>query len=122
MELFRNRATATPAEDIVAAEYLRITPKEKEIITTPNLAAQAQFWGGLVDVEKVSVFLHKSQLDYNQLRDLLKLTFINPALDSNIVHSDASCDTKQKTISNLAAKLDKINRFLRLWRKTKWKM
>jgi hypothetical protein len=123
MEAFRNKATNTPVDHIVAGEYLRLSPKEKDIITTPNVGAQAQFWGGLVDIDKVSAFLHKSQLEYKQLRDLLRLKFINPALDSQIVHGDATCDTEQKTISNLTvAKLDNINRFLRLWKKTKWQM
>ncbi len=123
MEVFRNRATSTPGDDARAAEYLRLSPKEKDIITTPNIGAQAQFWGGLADIEKVSVFLHKSQLDYKQLRDLLRLKFVNAALDSQIVHADATCNTKEKTISNLtAAKLDNINRFLRLWRKMGWNM
>lgn len=123
MEVFRNRATSTPGEETVAGEYFRLSPKEKDIIVTANVGGQTQFWNGLVDINKVSVFLHKSGLTYKQLRDLLRLKFINPLADAKIVHTDSSCDTEQKTISNLTtSKLDRINRFLRLWRKTKWQM
>lgn len=123
METFRNVATASPTTEAIAAEYLGLSPTDRNIITTPNTAAQTQFWGGLVDIDKVSVFLQKSELEYKQLRDLLKTSFINPLSDSDIVHSDASCDTKHKKISNLTStKLDNINRFLRLWRKTGWQM
>ncbi|MDQ3682406.1 MAG: neuraminidase-like domain-containing protein [Bacteroidota bacterium] len=119
MEAFRNDTTATPADEEVAGEYLGLSPTERDIITIPNAAAQTQFWGGLVDIDRVSVFLHKSQLEYKQLQELLRSKFVNPASDSKIVHTDTSCDTEQKKISNFTNdKLDRINRFLRLWRKT----
>ncbi|MDB5200365.1 MAG: hypothetical protein JWO92_2328 [Chitinophagaceae bacterium] len=123
MEVFKNKVTSLPGANETAGEYIGLSPIERNIITTPNVPAQNQFWGGLVDIDKVSVFLHKSELTYKQLRELLRTKFINPTSDSDIVHSDSSCDTEQKRISNLTtAKLDRINRFLRLWRKTGWQM
>lgn len=123
MQYFRNKTTSTPSADEVAKEYFALSPKDRDIIVTPNVGAQSSYWGGLTDIDKVSVFLIKSQLDYKQLRDLLRLKFINPLSDADIVHSDTTCDTEQKNISNLTTtRLDRINRFLRLWRKTEFKM
>lgn len=123
MEVFRNKLTSTPVDEETAAEYLGLSPKDRNIITSPNPVAQAQFFGGLVNIDKVSVFLHKSELEYKQLRELLRTKFVNPASDSAIVHTDTSCNTEQKKISNLTNdKLDRINRFIRLWRKTGWQM
>ena len=72
----------------------------------------------------VKNFLQKTGLEYNDLLALLDLKFINPTGDIVIHHLDASCDTDQKVIQILdAAKLDRIHRFLRLWRKLNgWKM
>ncbi|MEO8173373.1 MAG: neuraminidase-like domain-containing protein, partial [Sediminibacterium sp.] len=123
METFRNQTTVTPTDVEIAAEFLELSSSDENIIVSANPAAQSTFWGGLIGLEKVSVFLQRSQLEYPQLLDLLKLTFINPLTDSKILHLDTTCDTEQKTISNLDAnKLDRINRFLRLWRKTGWQM
>ena len=72
----------------------------------------------------VKNFLQKTGLEYNELLALLDLKFINPAGDIAVHHLDPSCDTDKKVIQVLdAAKLDRIHRFLRLWRKLKgWKM
>ncbi|MDF2866749.1 MAG: 5-hydroxyisourate hydrolase, partial [Gammaproteobacteria bacterium] len=69
-------------------------------------------------------FLQKTRLEYNELLSLLDLKFINPTGDITVHHHDSSCDTGQKFIQNLdLPKLDRIHRFLRLWRKLKgWKM
>src|SRR5664279_1821631 len=55
---------------------------------------------------------------------LLDLKFINTAGDMVVHHLDPSCDTDKKLIEGLdAPKLDRIHRFLRLWRKLDdWKM
>ena len=73
----------------------------------------------------VKTFLRKTGLDYEQLLTLLDLAFINSSSTSPlyIEHRDGSCDTDKKVIHNLdAATLDRIHRFLRLWRKLGWKM
>src|SRR5262249_4640729 len=57
---------------------------------------------------------------YNELLALLDLKFINPTGDITIHHLDPSCDTDKKVIQVLdPVKLDRIHRFLRLWRKLK---
>jgi hypothetical protein len=76
----------------------------------------------------VKTFLLKTGLDYDELLTLLDLPFTNPKTQAGvprlqIEHGDGSCDTDKKLIGGLdAAGLDRIHRFLRLWRKLGWKM
>ena len=99
------------------------------LVADPTVPGQQAVWGEtgagwLNAVANVKTFLRKTGLEYNELLALLDLKFINSAGDITIHHLDASCDTDQKTIEVLdAAKLDRIHRFLRLWRKLQgWKM
>jgi hypothetical protein len=130
-------APNNPTDGDIAAEYFAIssdaaaTIDEKRLIlvAAPTVAAQQAVWGEtganwLTVVGNVKNFLQKTGLEYNELLALLDLKFINPAGDVAINHLDASCDTDQKVIQVLdATKLDRIHRFLRLWRKLPaWKM
>lgn len=135
------RGTAVPnnpTDGEVAAEYFGISADpgaafdEKRLILEVNATAagQQEVWGEpgnaawLDTVGSVNTFLLKTGLEYNDLLALLDLEFINPAGDIAVHHLDASCDTEQKVIQVLdEQKLDRIHRFLRLWRKLKdWKM
>ncbi len=132
-----NAAPNNPTDGEIAAEYFGIGVKpppaidEKRLILVENATEQGQqtVWGEsktdwLNEVAKVKTFLGKTGLEYNELLALLDLKFINPTGDIKIHHQDASCDTKLKDIEALdVTKLDRIHRFLRLWRKLKgWKM
>jgi hypothetical protein len=139
MRTFQGSAAPNnPTEGDIAAEYFGISisanptdPSEKNLILVADsaIAVQQIIWGEtsanwLDTVANVKNFLDKINLTYNDLLALLDLKFINPNGDITIQHLDASCDTDKKVIQNLdAAKLDRIHRFLRLWRKLKnWKM
>jgi len=127
-----------PSDGEIAAEYFGVSAEpetafdEKRLILTPNTtnAGQQAVWGepgdaGWLDtVGNVETFLRKTGLEYNELLALLDLQFINPTGDIVVHHLDASCDTCQKVIQTLDVyKLDRIHRFLRLWRKLEdWKM
>lgn len=126
-----------PGEGEIAAEYFGISVDaaaafdEKRLIleTDATLAGQQAAWGEtgadwLDRVGNVRNFLAKTGLEYNELLALLDLEFINLVGDIVIHHLDASCDTDKKVIQVLdAAKLDRIHRFLRLWRKLEgWRM
>jgi hypothetical protein len=130
-------APSNPTEGDIAAEYFAISAdagvasNEKQLILVADagVAGQQEVWGeqggGWLDaVGNVKTFLDKIGLEYNDLLALLDLDFINPARDIGVVHLDASCDLDKKSIEVLDAdKLDRIHRFLRLWRKLKgWKM
>ena len=132
------RGPADPTDGEIAAEYFGISADpaaafdEKRLILVADatVAGQQEVWGetgnaGWLDtVGNVKTFLRKTGLEYNELLALLDLKFINPVGDIVIKHPDPSCDTDKKTIQVLdEPKLDRIHRFLRLWRKLKgWKM
>ncbi|RPJ61520.1 MAG: hypothetical protein EHM23_06595, partial [Acidobacteria bacterium] len=122
-----------PTDGDIGAEYFGVScDAEKDLILSadPSVAGQQAVWGEagnagwLNKLKVVKTFLHKSGLEYNELLALLDLRFINPGHDAVIQHLDASCNTGKKVISGLdAARLDRIHRFLRLWRKLSgWKM
>lgn len=130
-------APDNPTDGDIAAEYFRISTddavasNEKRLILVADAsdAGQQEVWGEqggnwLVAVGNVKNFLRKTGLEYNELLTLLDLKFVNHARDIAIVHQDASCDLDKKSLEVLSAeKLDRIHRFLRLWRKLKgWKM
>jgi hypothetical protein len=140
-ELMRTlRGSAAPNNSTdrdVAAEYFGISANpaaaidEKRLILVMDttIAGQQAVWGEtgagwLGAVGNVKNFLQKTGLEYNDLLALLDLKFINPTGDIIVRHLDASCDTDKKVIESLdAAKLDRIHRFLRLWRKlTDWQV
>jgi Tc toxin complex TcA C-terminal TcB-binding domain/Neuraminidase-like domain len=131
-------APNNPSDGDIAAEYFGISCDtaaafdEKRIILIADAAPAAQqiLWGEqgnagwLNTVANVKTFLNKTALEYEQLLALLDLKFINPAGDIVVDHLDGSCDTDKKVLAALdATKLDRIQRFLRLWRKLDgWKM
>lgn len=137
-------APNNPSDGDIAAEYFNISTDpgalfdEKRLILSTDLtdAGQKLIWGEsnpatwLATIANVNVFLKKTGLEYNELLALLDLAFINPTGDITIVSDDSSCDTAKKTITGLDTegvdkrqKLDRIHRFLRLWRKLSgWKM
>jgi len=134
------RGTTAPynlTDGDIATEYFSISADpaaafdEKRLILVADTTTSGQkvVWGEsganwLSTVGNVKNFLQKTGLEYTELLQLLDLKFINPTNDIVIQHLDPSCDTDQKVIQVLdATKLDRIHRFLRLWRKLKnWKM
>jgi len=132
-------APNNPTDGEIAAEYFGISAEpaaafdEKRLISVadPTVAGQQAVWGTTgnagwlnpapdddASVANVKTFLRKTGLEYAELLALLDLPFINPAGDITIQHLDASCDTSKKVIQGLnELKLDRVHRFLRLWRK-----
>lgn len=132
-------AIITGAPNNIPISYERFTFDEKELILIADAtsAGQQTVWGetgnanwldatGTVSksICIVKNFLQKTRLEYNELLALLDLKFINPADDIVVHHLDGTCDTARKVIAPLdVTKLDRIHRFLRLWRKLKgWRM
>ena len=143
MEKFRNISNLNnkkPDDAAIAAEYFNISVYEKGIITKDeaNKTAQERYWGfdAVKDVvwqdpaalnQAVSVrnFMDRSQLSYNEVLELLLVQFVNPAgaSQSDIVRPVDSCSTDVQQVNNLTfVRLDLMHRFLRLWRRTGWKM
>ncbi|MBN1199860.1 MAG: hypothetical protein JXA23_10950, partial [Bacteroidales bacterium] len=72
----------------------------------------------------MDLFLNQANLDYHQLYELMQVKFINPDGDqSQILLSADDCDTRTQKLNRMSPpRLDRIHRFLRLWRHTPWKM
>jgi hypothetical protein len=122
MEVFRNGTTSASDLD-VAAERIDIAHAEQDFIFTAHPELQATYWGSTASMTKVNVFLDRTGLEYADMLRLLSLKFINPAGAIRVNHLDNSCDTAQKELTSLDDNaLDRIHRFLRLWRKLGWKM
>jgi peptidoglycan hydrolase-like protein with peptidoglycan-binding domain len=133
METFQdisNNAAKVPDDVAIAAEYFGISSFEKELIITPkqNAGDQNTYWGFDTTQAKVSVTSMKdrSKLSYNELLELLLVRFVNdPAVAnrSEIERPSDSCNTGDQQVNNLSvARFDLMHRFLRLWRRTGWKM
>jgi peptidoglycan hydrolase-like protein with peptidoglycan-binding domain len=133
METFQdisNPAAKVPDDASIAAEYFGISEYEKKLITTPHQTSPAQdvYWGFDTTQTSVAVreLMSRTKLSYNELLELLLVRFINnPALPtrSEIVRPVDSCDTSLQSVNNLTiVKFDLMHRFIRLWRKTGWKM
>jgi len=136
------RGAATPgnsSDNDVATEYFSISADpaaafdEQRLILKDDVtvAGQQEIWGEtgnaawLNRVGTVKYFIQKTGLEYNELLALLDLKFINPRGDIAINYSDdPGCDTSRQFIQTLdPKKLDRIHRFLRLWRKLRsWEM
>lgn len=118
----------SPEDFAVAADALGIADEERKLIVTPDPDNQYVFWntGAATVVNEMKVLdtlLTKSELTYEQLVELLKQSWVNPSDVMFIQHLDSTCDTQQKHIANLSTlALDRIHRFLRLWRATGWSM
>jgi hypothetical protein len=117
MTLFRGTdAPNNPSAVDIVAERLGIAKGEQDLI----------FVAGEVDVPApftVDAFLTRTGLEYADLLRLLSLKSVNPNGAIEIEHTDSSCDTVKKNLTGLDRQsMDRIHRFLRLWRKLGWEM
>ncbi|WP_308636277.1 Tc toxin subunit A-related protein [Paenibacillus silvisoli] len=114
----------------IAGEYFGMSTHEAKLITTKESANDklTSYWGFDASLANISVaeFMRKSRLDYAQLLDLLAVRWINPSGDANplvIERPNATCNTEEQKLVHLTVdRLDKLHRFLRLWRRTGWAM
>lgn len=142
------QVSGSPADINIAAERLGLTDKERDLIATPRpqISDQELYWntpshwdtdpviyGNILEyMKRVDHFLDKTGLTYNEMVLLLSLTFIDPEQKLFILHhyDDPSAanpvlssDTAKKEIAGLdILALDRIHRFLRLQKKTGWKL
>ena len=150
METFRkNGENPTPSDLVLASEYLGLTTKEQEIITDSSPSEPWLYWGlqevatipdptdqgelisgNWVDLLcSIPVFLEHSGLSYKELDELLNTRFVNPGRfapesyqpEIKVCFEDSFCNIETATITNLNPEvLNKIHRFVRLWRKIGW--
>ena len=142
-----DNVTLSPGELQIDCAWLGVTDIERQIVTGTLPGKQPwQFWG-LADtgnnipnpenpsdpaenvtgtwievLSSVNVMLHRTGLTYKELLQLLDMKYINPTgsifiLDTADANA-ANCDTSKFTISHLTEDgLNRMHRFIRLWRK-----
>lgn len=150
-----DNTTLAPANLQIDAAWLGINEAERKIITgTFTGKTSWDFWGLNQNennlphpdtptdttthitgtwtsvLSNVSVMLHRTGLKYKELLQLLDMMYINPTksifINDNADSNAANCDTTKFSIVGLTTDaLDRIHRFLRLWRKlgcTMWEL
>ncbi len=133
MEAFQDKSDSNnkkPDDAAIAAEYFNISTKENDLIVTQRQTAvdQNKYWGFNTTQTSipVSLFMKRTKLSYYESLELLLVKFVNdPAAPpvSKIERPIDTCDTALQAVINLTLpKFDLMHRFIRLWRKTGWKM
>ena len=120
----------SPAVILRAAERLGLTDMERKTIVGEPLMPPRQpedFWGGtpVAALATVQTLLDRSGLRYAEMEELLATGFVNPAASVTIsAAADApvdTCDPTQLQINGLTDEvLDRLHRFVRLWRRLGW--
>ena len=112
-----------------AAEYLGLTALEREIITDAEDDPLHRLWGfdnqgelnQFVSNRNAAQLLDRSGLTYEELTSLLDVPYINPSGNLRIRFEGTDCILENATIANLnSGALDRIHRFVRLWRRQSW--
>jgi hypothetical protein len=100
---------------------------ERDLVVEPGHRPLAEVWGSpdpVADLAVVADFLQATGLDYDGLLQLLACRWPrggHPAL--GIADRNNGCDTTAQRLTGLTTRvLDRIHRFLRLWRRTGWAM
>lgn len=135
METYQNGANL-PSDKEIAAAYFGIPSQELPFILNslvqflpisgPSLG---EIWGFNSHIPmtvtgnsvKVLIFLKVTELSYEQLLELLQLSFINTGATIQIDRPVESCALELQTVTNLTeVDFDRIHRFVRLWHHTNW--
>lgn len=119
-----------PSDEEIDAERLELSSAEWLILAGPS-REEWPHWGYAsatpngtdykADLSVVSNFLERAGLGYDQLLDLLHTRYVNRDGGLSIVGSPSNTDLM--TIKGLTdATLNRVHRFLRLWRNRGWTM
>lgn len=135
METYQNDANL-PSDKEIAAAYFGIPSQELPFILNSMVQllpvsgpSLGEIWGFTTHApmtatgNSVSVlaFLKVTQLSYEELLELLQLSFINTGATIQINRPVESCALDLQIVTNLTeVDLDRIHRFVRLWHHTNW--
>jgi len=112
----------------VAAERLGMAPHEADLVTNTNFVSAATAWNIAspeTAIAPVPAFLQAAAITYESLIELLEVSWIQGGLNISIQGISDTCDTSIQAISPSpldAGFMDRAHRFLRLWRRTGYKM
>ena len=109
----------------IAAARFGVSPAEAPLVTTPNAQPLAAVWNTaapVTDLAVVAAFLQVAQIEYDALLQLLDCVWPRDGGAAITISGAAdSCDTSVQRVVGLdAGKLDRLHRFLRVWRRTGW--
>src|SRR5262245_41994454 len=119
----------SPVVVSLAAERLGLTDTERKIIVGEPLVPprhQSDFWGStpVAELSTVQAVLDRSGLNYAELDSLISTWFINPdkAVTISVIGPAVdTCNTNRLQITGLTAGvLERMHRFVRLWRRLGW--
>jgi hypothetical protein len=130
LSAFQNRAVVpmVPTDTAIAAAWFALNPAAAAIITGADPARQPEFWvfaapNELVPEASVQVLLARADITYTDLSDLMATRFVNNVAPLSAFAPEFECDLFERRVTNLTLdRLDRMNRFLRLWRATGWRM
>jgi hypothetical protein len=124
--------TPTAAEQAaVAAERLGLAPHDLDLVANPDFITAPVAWNitlpavPAVVLAAVPTFLGAASLTYESLLELLRVRWVQGALGIRIQGIDDTCDTSIQTLAPApldAGFLDRAHRFLRLWRRSGYRM
>jgi hypothetical protein len=115
----------------VAAERFAMPPHDVDLVANANFINANLAWNipaaqnpsnALVPVPS---FLQAALLSYEQLLELLQVAWVKGNINLTLEGVDDTCDTSIQSLSPApldAGLLDRAHRFLRLWRRTGYKM
>ncbi|MGB4069894.1 MAG: neuraminidase-like domain-containing protein [Nitrospira sp.] len=117
-----------PGRSAISAERLGMSSAQWKIVTGADSRPVWKFWGYgsenpkgtnfKADLAVVSNFLRRADCEYDELLDLLHSRVAN---QNKIVIVGEACDTDELTLETLSdTDLDRMQRFLRLWRNRGW--
>lgn len=134
VEIFRVHESSSPAAvAAVAQDVFGLNERAFAVSATADDAGREDVWGP-GDLSSVPTFLQRSGLTPAELIELLATRFVNPDIANPDVrlHPPEGCDLEQLHLvardgtplrrRRDGAVLDRIHRFVRVWRATDWPM
>ena len=112
----------------VSAERLGMAPHEEDLVENQNFVTAKVAWNTgnpTTDLVSVPAFLQAASVSYEALLELLQVAWVQGGLQVAIQGISDTCDTSVQTLSPAplnAGFLDRAHRFLRLWRRSNYKM
>lgn len=113
----------------VAAERFTIDPHEQDLITAPNFVPAPQAWNTptpSTDLVPVEAFLQAASITYEQLLELIEVAWVRDGGAAlNLQGLSDTCDLSFQSLAPApldAGVLDRVHRFLRMWRHAPWQM
>jgi hypothetical protein len=120
---------ASPAQQAaVAAERFSMSPHAADLVCNANFVTAAVAWNTAnptTDLVSIPAFLQAASLTYEQLLELLNVSWVQGGLSIAIQGIDDTCMTSSQSLAPSpldAGFLDRAHRFIRLWLATGYKM